>query len=81
VETEKSHLDKKCQKSQQIIRKLQAELEEEKQMSKILGEDKQTLTTRNAELEKLREKVFFEVSASYFHFRRSKTWKNKSTIS
>jgi hypothetical protein len=45
-------LDKKAQKSQQIIRKLQSELEEERQMSKMLGEDKQTMMTRYAELEK-----------------------------
>jgi predicted nuclease with TOPRIM domain len=57
VENEKAQLDKKCQKSQQIIRKLQTEFDEEKQMNKMLTEGKQTLMTRNAELERLRVTV------------------------
>lgn len=51
IESEKMHLDKKAQKSQQIIRKLQSELDEEKQMSKMLCDDKQTMMAKYKELE------------------------------
>uniref|UniRef100_A0A1I7SSD0 BRCA1-associated protein n=1 Tax=Bursaphelenchus xylophilus TaxID=6326 RepID=A0A1I7SSD0_BURXY len=51
---EKGNLEKKMAKSTQIIRKLQAELEDEKQMSKMIRDDKEILILKNQELEKLR---------------------------
>jgi chromosome segregation ATPase len=57
VTTEKLQLGKKAQKSQQIIRKLQADIDEEKQLSKVLLEDKMTLTQKYAELEKQKAEV------------------------
>jgi chromosome segregation ATPase len=57
VKNDKAQLEKKMQKAQQIIRKLQSDLEEEKQMSKLISADKETLTAKNVELEKLREVV------------------------
>lgn len=81
VETEKTQLEKKAQKSQQIIRKLHADLEEEKQMSKMFAEDKQTLITKNAELEKLRTTASISKHYSTNCFRRLRNWKSKLAIS
>ncbi|KAI6184194.1 hypothetical protein M3Y97_00570100 [Aphelenchoides bicaudatus] len=81
VELEKTHLDKKCQKSQQIIRKMQSELEEERQMSKMLAEDKQVLTAKNVELEKLRvseiKSLEEQVSDLMAHFEAQKQLSNQ----
>ncbi|KAI6171998.1 hypothetical protein M3Y98_00924100 [Aphelenchoides besseyi] len=54
VGSEKAQLEKKVQKSQQIIKKLQSDLEEERQVSTLVRADKETLTAKNAELERLR---------------------------
>lgn len=82
---EKAHLEKKVQKSQQVIKTLQAQLAEEKQISSLACNDKVALTTKNAELEKLRSEVCNAKKLLYircaFDYRRSKNLKSRSLIS
>lgn len=57
LKTEKQHLEKKCTKSAQIIKKLQTELTEEKQMNSLVSTDKKELVEKNKELQKQRTEV------------------------